>query len=46
MSIAAGSVVVKDISPYTLAGGNPARIIKNADNVTGYRPGAVHGLGK
>lgn len=26
--IAAGSVVVKDVEPYTLVGGNPARIIR------------------
>jgi len=27
--IAAGSVVVKDVAPYTIVGGNPAKYIKN-----------------
>lgn len=26
--IAAGSIVTKDVSPYTIVGGNPARVIK------------------
>ena len=26
--VAAGSVVTKDVEPYTLVGGNPARFIK------------------
>ena len=29
--VAAGSVVTKDIPPNTLAGGNPARIIRSID---------------
>lgn len=31
--IAAGSVVVKDIPPMVIAGGNPAKIIKTADQI-------------
>lgn len=27
--IASNSVVVKDVEPYTIVGGNPAKIIKN-----------------
>ena len=27
--VAAGSVVVKDVPPWTVVGGNPAQIIKN-----------------
>lgn len=27
--VAAGSVVVKDVEPYTIVGGNPAKYIKN-----------------
>lgn len=29
--IAAGSVVTKDVAPYTLVAGNPARFVKNVD---------------
>lgn len=29
--IAAGTVVTKDVSPYTVVGGNPARVIKKID---------------
>ncbi len=29
--VAAGSVVVKDVEPFTLVGGNPAKFIKNLD---------------
>ena len=28
--VAAGSVVTKDVAPYTIVGGNPAKFIKNA----------------
>jgi len=31
--IAAGSVVTKDVSPYTLVAGNPARVIANIDKL-------------
>ncbi|QTE47088.1 hypothetical protein J3L21_19740 [Mucilaginibacter rubeus] len=31
--IAAGSVVTKDVAPFTLVGGNPAKFIKSLDNV-------------
>jgi acetyltransferase-like isoleucine patch superfamily enzyme len=27
--IAAGSIVTKDVPPYTVAGGNPARVLKS-----------------
>lgn len=30
--VASGSVVTKDVEPYTLVGGNPARLIKRLDN--------------
>jgi len=31
--VAAGSVVTKDISPYTIVGGNPARVIRKRANM-------------
>lgn len=30
--VASESVVTKDVEPYTLVGGNPARLIKRLDN--------------
>jgi len=30
--IAAGSVVTKDVKPYTIVGGNPAKFIRNRFN--------------
>jgi acetyltransferase-like isoleucine patch superfamily enzyme len=33
--IAAGSIVTKDIPPYSVAVGNPARVIKKYNNQTG-----------
>lgn len=32
--VSAGSVVTKDVAPYTVVGGNPARVIKQLDNPT------------
>lgn len=29
--VAAGSIVTKDVSPYTVVGGTPAKVIKNID---------------
>ncbi|MDI9436416.1 MAG: acyltransferase, partial [Euryarchaeota archaeon] len=29
--VGAGSVVIKDVDPYTIVGGNPAKIIKKLD---------------
>jgi acetyltransferase-like isoleucine patch superfamily enzyme len=29
--IAAGSVVTKDVSPYTIVGGNPAKFLKKIE---------------
>lgn len=31
--VAAGSVVTKDVLPYTIVGGNPARVIGNVDDL-------------
>ena len=30
--LAAGSVVTKDVEPYSIVGGNPAKLIKNRKN--------------
>ena len=37
--IGAGAVVTKDVPPYSIAVGNPARVVR--DRLTGQRPGAV-----
>jgi acetyltransferase-like isoleucine patch superfamily enzyme len=33
--VAAGSVVTKDVAPYTIVGGNPARVLKQYNSATG-----------
>lgn len=40
--IAAGSVVVKDIPPMCVAGGNPAKIIKTCKNIIGEKNNSPH----
>ncbi len=30
--VAAGSIVIKDVEPYTVVGGNPAKMLKRLDN--------------
>lgn len=37
--VAAGSVVVKDVAPYTLVGGNPARYIRDRERGLTYQLG-------
>lgn len=37
--VAAGSVVTKDVAPYTLVGGNPARYIRDRSRDLSYRLG-------
>ena len=32
-----GSVVVKDVEPYSICGGNPAQIIRKRNNVISYK---------
>lgn len=39
--VAAGSVVVKDVDPYTIVGGNPARYIKDRPKEINYRLNAM-----
>lgn len=41
--VAGGSVVTKDVPPYSVVGGNPARILKQYNSVTGnwQKPSAV-----
>lgn len=41
--VAGGSVVTKDVPPYSVVGGNPARILKQYDAVTGkwQKPGVA-----
>lgn len=36
--VAAGSVVIKDVPPYSIVGGNPARVLKNRKDINSNRP--------
>lgn len=42
--VAAGSVVVKDVPPYTVVGGNPAKPIKNRSRDIKYRLSDTRGI--
>lgn len=41
--VAAGSVVTKDVPPYTLVAGNPARVVKTIEGAGATHGGATHG---